>query len=472
MSIIQETLNKVLQYVKQKQLILPSDNILISISGGSDSTALAVILYELKDRLGIKNLGCAHFNHRLRGTESDRDENFCKLLAEKLELPFYLGFLEEKSPKGESAQAYYREKRYKFLQKVSNENNYNKIATGHTIDDNVETILMRLLSGTGSSGLTGINPIINNIIRPINLISRKQLEKILEEKDQNYVFDSSNLDDKYLRNSLRLNIIPEIAKIFPSYKNAVTRFSEIIKEEDSYFNEIVKDKFSNYVLEKENRTTIPYTLFNPKELPIYKRLIKYCTEKMGVMLSHKNISDITDIIQNRNQGTKKILDKDNIQIYSEYGDLVFIIGQSSNKNIQDRTLIRNEKTKWGLFTLELKEFTKSEFENEYSPSTNYDAILYFDKNSIIPPISVRNPNPGDRILLSKRSNGKKIKELLIDKKIPQNFRKFVAVIADRDKIIGIISPPGKSGYLLRSDATTYISNSTANVVCIEITFTS
>ena len=194
-------LNKLGAFIRQYALMQPGDRVICAVSGGADSMALLWGMYLLKDRLGI-TLAAAHYNHGLRGAESDRDEAFVREFCEGYGIPLYCQKGQVVSgPKGLEAAA--REARYGFFATLPG-----KIATAHTADDNAETVLLHLVRGTGLKGLGAIAPINGNVIRPMLDITREDVLSFLEEYHVGYMTDSTNEEDDFLRNRLRHRVMP------------------------------------------------------------------------------------------------------------------------------------------------------------------------------------------------------------------------------------------------------------------------
>ena len=186
---------------RANHLIEPGDSITCAVSGGADSMALLWSLYLLKEEWDLE-LSAAHFNHHLRGEESQRDEDFVRDFCAGYGIPLYVGSAEVK-PGKKGLEAAAREARYAFLRTLPG-----KIATAHTADDNAETILLHLVRGTGLKGLGGIMPRNGNVIRPMLAVTRTQVEALLEEYCVPHIEDSSNAEDHFLRNRLRHSVMP------------------------------------------------------------------------------------------------------------------------------------------------------------------------------------------------------------------------------------------------------------------------
>ena len=194
-------LNKLRQFSREQDLIRPGDKIVCAVSGGADSMALLWALYLLKEEWDL-DLAAAHFNHRLRDEESDRDEAFVRDFCEGYGIPLHVGS-GTVIPGKKGLEAAARDARYAFLSALPG-----KIATAHTADDNAETLLMHLVRGTGLKGLGGIAPRRDNLIRPMLSITRTDVEAFLEEYAVSYITDSSNNGDDFLRNRIRHHVMP------------------------------------------------------------------------------------------------------------------------------------------------------------------------------------------------------------------------------------------------------------------------
>lgn len=194
-------LNKLLKQIKQYDMVCKGDHVICAVSGGADSVALLFGMYLLREKLGI-TLSAAHFNHHLRGEESDRDEQFVREFCHRYDISLEVGSAQVTAGK-KGLEAAAREARYAFFATLSG-----KIATAHTADDNAETVLMHLVRGTGLRGLGGISPVNGNIIRPMLTATRQEVLAFLQEYCLTFVEDSSNAGDDFLRNRLRHRVMP------------------------------------------------------------------------------------------------------------------------------------------------------------------------------------------------------------------------------------------------------------------------
>ena len=211
-------LNKLLKFIREQDMVKPGDRVICAVSGGADSVALLFAFYLLKEKLDIR-LEAAHFNHHLRGEESNRDEAFVSQLCDRYDIPLHLGG-GEIIPGKKGLEAAARDARYGFLRSLPG-----KIATAHTADDNAETVLMHLIRGTGLKGLGGITPIHGNVIRPMLKVTRLDVEAFLEEWCLSHIEDSSNGTDAFLRNRIRHHVMPLLARENPKISENLSQMA-------------------------------------------------------------------------------------------------------------------------------------------------------------------------------------------------------------------------------------------------------
>jgi len=202
-------------------------SVLAAVSGGSDSTAMLFMLHELKERCAIKRIGVLHVNHGLRGSESDHDETFVASLAQRLQVPFYVRRLKGRRLHSPGMEAWARSERYRFFLEIREQEHYDFIATGHTADDQAETVLLRIMRGTGLRGLRGILARRDDgVIRPIIDLRRDEILSWLGSRDIRFRHDSSNDDATIQRNRIRLEVLPEFERQEPGARGRLLQIAE------------------------------------------------------------------------------------------------------------------------------------------------------------------------------------------------------------------------------------------------------
>ena len=208
-------------FIIKNSLIGPGMKILLSCSAGKDSMALLAVLYALKERFRC-DLGIFHLNHLMRGAESDRDEDFLKSVSDNMGLPFYVeryDFSEHKTRRG-SFEEQARNVRYGLIEQYLKNCGYDRCAMAHNNDDAVETVLMRICTGTAIHGLQGIPAKRGHIIRPLLHASASDIYSFLKEESISWREDSSNSDDVYTRNFIRNTVIPRLETRFPALRSS------------------------------------------------------------------------------------------------------------------------------------------------------------------------------------------------------------------------------------------------------------
>jgi tRNA(Ile)-lysidine synthase len=215
-------------YQFSRSFFQPGVSVVAGVSGGSDSVALLFLLFELRNRLGIKSLVVAHVNHGLRGEESDADERLVCSYAEKLGLPFFTRRLQGHIIDEPGLEAWAREERYRFFRKIREQTGSTLIATGHTMDDQAETVMMRIVRGTGLNGLRGILPLRDDgTVRPLLTIRKQELLEWLAARSIDYRQDGSNSDLHLFRNRVRHTLIPVLEA---TWKGAIPHIAAIASE--------------------------------------------------------------------------------------------------------------------------------------------------------------------------------------------------------------------------------------------------
>ncbi|RZL36712.1 MAG: tRNA lysidine(34) synthetase TilS, partial [Pedobacter sp.] len=263
-------------FIEHEKLFSKGSKILLAVSGGKDS----VLMLHLFNKAGI-NVGVAHCNFNLRADEAQRDEHFVKTLALSLNLPFYVTHFDTKKYAAEhkiSTQMAARDLRYNWFEEIRTAEGYDFIALAQHQNDAVETVMINLLRGTGISGLHGILPKRDKLIRPLLFLNRAEINKIIEDESLDFVEDSSNLNSDYTRNKLRLEVIPHLKEINPSLENTfaknINRFTEI----ETFLNLQVEKISKEIVVKKADGFYIPLEkikALQPKKLILFELLRPY-----------------------------------------------------------------------------------------------------------------------------------------------------------------------------------------------------
>ncbi len=407
----------------QKHNMLPRGaKVLCAVSGGADSMCLLHFLSSNAEKLGI-SVAAAHFNHRLRGDEADRDQRFVEEWCSANGIVCEVGsadvraFAEENALGIEEAA---REKRYEFLEKTAEKLGCTAIATAHNSDDNAETMLLNLVRGSGAKGLCAIPPVRDKLIRPLLSTSRAEIEAYLAENRVPHIEDSSNAHDDYTRNVLRHRVMPVLRDINPSFSAAVSRTAELLRADEEYLGELAQ----SFVSEHFKNNSLPAAEL--KKLPgaVSSRVLRLIC---GRSLTAQQTNAVLGLLDSEGLAHTDIQGQ---RVTHDCGRLYF--GQRTDK-LPDTVLregTNTELTEYGL-TIDTEKLVLS---GEVFKSFN---TLCFNYESICGTIFLTSRRDGDRIRLSGRGCTKSLKDLFSEAKMPQAERNLTPVLRDEKGIIAV-----------------------------------
>ncbi|WP_022666608.1 tRNA lysidine(34) synthetase TilS [Desulfospira joergensenii] len=249
-------IQKVAETIREHEMLRDRDAVLVGLSGGPDSVALARVLLDLQPEFRLR-LGLAHLNHMLRGDESVRDENFTIEFSKKCSLPLFTKTLDIGSMAAESKislEEAGRKARYSFFRQTAQTHGFSRIALGHNRDDNAEQVLLSLVRGTGPGGLKGILPKRDSLfIRPLIRMAKSEILDFLDRSNQDFMVDSSNEDPSFLRNRVRHVLIPFLEESFnPKIRGSLDRLSRILQEEEDFFRDLVTEGLRTCLKEEKS----------------------------------------------------------------------------------------------------------------------------------------------------------------------------------------------------------------------------
>ena len=327
-------LAKVLETIKRYNLIENGDRLVLGVSGGPDSIAMLNILNDIRNdkKLHIEfDIIVAHVNHLIREEAKD-DERFVKDFCKRINVPFYSKSIDVQKVANNNkigTEEAGRNARYDFFDEVLAKTNSNKIAIAHNKNDKVETMIMNILRGSGTTGLKGIEPIKNNkYIRPLIECERSEIEEYCAQNNIEPRIDRTNFENIYTRNKIRNVVIPYIKKEFnPNIIKTMDRLSELVKEEDEYLENTVKSKYKELIVEeKEKEYIMNLKEFNKLEKVIKSRLLLYTISRLlgttkGIEKIH--IEDIIKLCE-KNIGDKYLTPNKNIKVLVKNHKIYFI----------------------------------------------------------------------------------------------------------------------------------------------------
>jgi tRNA(Ile)-lysidine synthase len=411
----------------------------VALSGGPDSTALLAVLAPIAQKLDL-SLVVAHFNHGLRGAESDEDENFSRELSEKMGLSFVSAKMDlRKRKKGLSPEDFYRRQRYDFLNKISEDYQAQKIALGHNLQDQAETVLLNILRGSGLEGLKGFLPMRDGkFIRPLIEISRREIISFLNEAGIPYRQDSSNENKRYLRNQIRFELIPYLKEKFnPKIEENLAQMAEILRPEDEFIHQYVDEVLkSSFIQRQQNRILLKIAYINKLPPAIRLRLFKTILESLNPAkngFSFIHIKSLDNLAQKCETGKKVDLSL-GIEVRREYDDLILEAKKVGSKKIEYEYTMNIPGF---LYIKERKFAVRSELATKESVDFSGKNAVYLDLDKILQPVIIRNRRDGDWFQPLGMQGRQKIKSLFIDHKIPRSKRDEIMLLVDNISVIWI-----------------------------------
>ena len=323
---------KILQTIRQYNLITKEEKIVIGVSGGPDSITLLNVLINLKKQHKIDcQLVVCHVNHMIR-EEAGEDEKFVQEFCKERKIPCYVKRIDVKKIATEQkmgTEEMGRQLRYQFFNEILEKEKAQKIATAHNANDNAETVLMNIMRGTSTSGLKGIEIKRGNLIRPLRECTRQEIENYCMENELHPRIDKTNFENTYTRNKVRNLLIPYIQKNFnPNITASINRLSALASQEDEYIEKTVKKIYCG-ILEEKEKTHIALDLkaFNQLETVIKNRLVLYTIgELFGTKngIEKKHIEDIIKLCSN-NIGNKYLIPNKKVKILVKNKKIFFMV---------------------------------------------------------------------------------------------------------------------------------------------------
>ena len=448
-------IKKIKNFISENSLINENDRILVGLSGGPDSIFLLYILHNYFNN----QLIIAHINHKLRGIDSDLDEKFIRTISQKLKIPLYViredvKKLSTKNKK--SIEEVGRDVRFSFFNKILKVENFNKIALGHNLDDNVETILINFIKGSGMKGLIGIPEKRDNIIHPIINIKKEEILKYLEENKIEYRIDKTNFETDYLRNKVRNYLLPIIEKEFnKNFKEKILALSNILKVENRFLDDLVENIKNDILKFEDDFVKIDLKKLQNLHLSLKRRLIRKVIDHFNKDLREYPLDHIDKVISLENKKTGKeielplnliaVKDKNNIIIERRDFEIPdFYI------EIPDIGSYQEIGMKIELSLVEKISKVKDPF------------ISFFDYDKIELPLKIRKPMFGEKFKPLGLKKEKKIQDFFVDSGIPKSVRWNLPILLDKkDDILWIVGVRISDDYK--------VTNLTNRVICIKIT---
>lgn len=411
------------KFIDQKSLFERCDKVLVALSGGADSVALLRVL----DALGYQ-CECAHCNFHLRGEESNRDEAFVQQLCQKFDIPLHVTHFDTTDyahTKRISIEMAARELRYQWFETLRQSIGASVIAVAHHRDDSVETFLLNLIRGTGINGLKGIAPKNGYVVRPLLQESRENILDYLQHLNQDYVTDSTNLQDEYMRNKIRLNLLPLMKELNPSVSESIAATAERLADAALIYN-------------KEREMAIQRVMKGEKVISISALLDETAPSSLLFELLHPygfNSSQIKDIYQS-------------------------LFGQSGRRFHSSQWEVLRDRD-----SLILHSFSGEETDH-VPPTLTYETIditpdfiiprdkhiACLDADKVTLPLTVRKWQAGDKFTPLGMKGKKNVSDYLTDRKFTLFQKEHQYVACQGDKIVWLIGERIDNAYRIDTDS--------------------
>ncbi|CEA15778.1 MAG TPA: tRNA lysidine(34) synthetase TilS [Fermentimonas caenicola] len=433
-------IDRVQKFIQSEKLLPHNAKVIVGLSGGMDSMVLLDLLVLLEYRCIA-----AHCNFHLRGAESDRDADFVRKWCKNTDIPFTsidfdtTGYAEDRKISIEMAA---RELRYEWFEILRKQYEADAIAVAHHRDDSVETVLLNLIRGTGIKGLSGISPRNGYVVRPLLTVSRSEIEDYIIERELPYVTDSTNDQDIYLRNYLRLNVIPKLEVVNPSVKESIIRTSKNISEAEKIYSESIREYID--VVFINDKINIPMLKKTASPQSVLFELLS----PLGF-----TSSTIEDIFQSMDSTPGKVFLSDRYRVIKDRSD--FILEKITSDIISDEHYLIEEESKEITFPVRFnlrKEKTPVKIEKKKN-------ILYADADKLKFPLIMRRWKAGDWFIPFGMNGKKKLSDYFTDRKFSLKDKKEAWVILSGENIVWIVNE--------RSDNRYKITDESKNIFIIE-----
>lgn len=451
-------IDKVIKTIRSHQMIAHGDVVLVALSGGPDSVCLLSALHALSDKLGIR-LHAAHIDHMFRGRESAEEARFAAETAGRLGVPITVETIDVPTfcrERGISAQAGAREIRYAFLSRTAERVGATRIALGHTASDQAETLLMRLVRGAGTSGLSGIPPVRGVIIRPLIDVTRDEVLAYLAQNGLKYAIDSSNAKPIYTRNRIRLELIPALSRFNPSIVQTLAEEAAILRDDDEALEACISAHIPSVMEKHAESIRIRRDAFNSLLPALRRRILRKAIESAAGnrAVSFDKIEEALGFISSAQTGRVMSLAA-GLAMEREYENILIRPAPEPQGfcimlHVPGVTEAAEINVK-----VETRIITPGQAIAETDEKSVWQAVFDYDK--IVLPLYIRSRRPGDRFCpAGMGGKGKKLQDFLTDEKVPRRLRSLLPILATEKDIVWVVGmrtdmrflPDDKSGRLL------------------------
>lgn len=420
-------IEQVRQTIEKYAMLTDQQAVVAAVSGGPDSVAMLDCLLLLKYRPIV-----AHVNHGLRGEDSDADEAFVRRLAEEAGLPFYVKRVDAAvlaRERGMTVEEAGRSARYSFFGEVMERTGCMRTALAHHRDDQAETVLLHMLRGSGPEGLRGMTPVRDGVfIRPMLYVSREEILAYCRERGLSYREDASNADTDYQRNRIRHHLLPQLEVYNPRVREALVRTAEIIREEDACMAEQAGRLYHTMAAVEEDAILLPIAKLKALPAALARRVLRLAVAAAGSVrdVGYDHIETVLALLAGR-------------------GSAAQLPGGTRVEVCGDRLRFRQEAPPCEPYAYALPvpgsvyiPEAGARILCDRTDTPQFDAhTVCVDADKIQGELTVRNRRPGDRFYPYNSPGSKKLKDFLIDEKIPRHKRDRIPLVTDARGILWV-----------------------------------
>jgi tRNA(Ile)-lysidine synthase len=478
----------VLNTIRQSRMLTAGDRVGAAVSGGADSLALLALLDRLRDELGI-TLAVVHFNHALRGAESDADASFVELEARNRGLEFLIAredVLAAAAREGWNLEDAARRLRYAFFERVIDQNQLTHIAVAHTVDDQAETVLAHLLRGTGPTGLAGIYPVAGRIVRPLLGSRRETLREYLRANGQTWREDSSNRDTRRTRARIREKLLPLLQQDFsPAIVSHLGELARLAREEGTFWDALVEDRFQSLarhdgtgfsiaardllqpldlrIASTQTFTSLKSNDFGPLRV-LTERLIRRLYEGVRGNRRELGANHVEQVIRLANESTsgRAVELPGGIIVRRNFNELIFALNVPAQPRKSDETPRRANSYEY-IVSLPLsntasvsvpelgKRFRLKMIDWPLTESDTKRDANALDADLLRSPLILRNWRPGDAYRPQGRRQTQKLKSMFLAGRVPSGARPGWPVLESAGRVIWAQGMPAADDFCARQN---------------------
>ncbi|HYN09328.1 MAG TPA: tRNA lysidine(34) synthetase TilS [Vicinamibacterales bacterium] len=451
---------RVLRGLRRRKLLSAGERVAVALSGGSDSVALAWLLREIASAGHLSVAGLVHLNHGLRGEESNADEAFCRALAARLGWPIDVERVDAgvlARARTQSVEVASRDARYQFFEAAARRLPADAVATGHTLDDQAETVLLRLLRGAGSRGLSGVRPRRGPYVRPLLEITRAELREYLAGIGESFRDDASNLDLTIPRNRIRHELMPVIARLAPGGSRALARLAMLARDDEDFLQQaaIAAGRslvLSNRGVDRQALAALPPALGRrvARDLllsvhpaaPLTSRHVEAVRELAAADKPNGHL-DLPGLVVECRAGVLKIdratdTPETDGPIGRERG-LKKGAGLLEPLPLQVPGAVEMPKAGVSIAASIQKGAPRGSSDRGPGGKPGGDTMAVLQASSLALPLAVRSRRPGDRFRPLGAPGRRKLQDLLVDRKVPRDERDALPLVVDAaDRIVWVV----------------------------------